>query len=201
MKSKDFISCKDYPCKDIHPKGFLVPEIELSAEKIHMVMISECAPSDRKDYFYSGADALFAQTTLLAFQDAGVIASSIWQLVDMGIYFTTAVKCAKKGYGIDTKTIQACSILLDKELKLFPNTRVLMLMGDVAIKSINTIAKAAGEKAPIPAGSTYKIRGKQFAWHDMRLFPSYLQAGPSFFIEKSKRKMIAEDIRSAINLL
>ncbi len=31
-----------------------------------------------------------------------------------------------------------------------------------------------------------------------RVFPSYLQAGPSFFIEKSKRKMIAEDITAAL---
>jgi hypothetical protein len=28
-----------------------------------------------------------------------------------------------------------------------------------------------------------------------------LQAGPSFFIEKSKRKMIAEDIATAFSLL
>jgi hypothetical protein len=33
------------------------------------------------------------------------------------------------------------------------------------------------------------------------VYPSYLQAGPSFFIEKSKRKMIAEDIRNALGLL
>jgi len=32
-------------------------------------------------------------------------------------------------------------------------------------------------------------------------FPSYLQAGPSFFIEKSKRRMIAEDLKAALRLL
>lgn len=30
---------------------------------------------------------------------------------------------------------------------------------------------------------------------------AYLQAGPSFFIEKSKRRMIAEDIRMALALV
>jgi hypothetical protein len=35
----------------------------------------------------------------------------------------------------------------------------------------------------------------------MRVFPSYLQAGPSFFIEKSKRRMIAEDISAAMQLV
>jgi hypothetical protein len=32
----------------------------------------------------------------------------------------------------------------------------------------------------------------------MKVFPSYVQAGPAFFIEKSKRRMIAEDIATAL---
>jgi len=76
-----------------------------------------------------------------------------------------------------------------------------MLMGDVAIKVLNTIARRSGDKAGIPSGSTYKIRGQKYYWHDRRVFPPYLQAGPSFFIEKSKRKMIAEDIMEAMKLL
>ena len=74
-------------------------------------------------------------------------------------------------------------------------------MGDVAIKAINNIARRAGEKRVIPAGSTYKIRGQEYYYKDIRAFPSYLQAGPSFFIEKSKRKMITEDISAALSLL
>ena len=35
-----------------------------------------------------------------------------------------------------------------------------MLMGDVAIKAVNDIARRRGEAACIPAGSTYKIRGR-----------------------------------------
>jgi len=57
------------------------------------------------------------------------------------------------------------------------------------------------KKLPSRPGSTYKIRGQEYTWRHRRLFPSYLQAGPSFFIEKSKRKMIAEDIASAMKLL
>jgi hypothetical protein len=75
-----------------------------------------------------------------------------------------------------------------------------MLMGDVAIKAINYITKRAGEGRTIPAGSTYKIRGKKYFFKGKRAFPSYLQAGPSFFIEKSKRRMIAEDIATALGL-
>jgi hypothetical protein len=71
-------------------------------------------------------------------------------------------------------------------------------MGDVAIKAFNAIAKRQGEPRVIPAGSTYKIRGGEFTYHGRRVFPSYLQAGPSFGIEKSKQRMIAQDIANAV---
>ena len=74
-------------------------------------------------------------------------------------------------------------------------------MGDVAIKAINYIATRTQEKRAVPAGSTYKIRGGEFYFHDIRVFPSYLQVGPSFGIEKSKQRMIAEDIAEALSLL
>jgi hypothetical protein len=32
----------------------------------------------------------------------------------------------------------------------------------------------------------------------VRLFPSYLQAGPAFFIETGKQRVIAEDIAAAL---
>jgi len=69
-----------------------------------------------------------------------------------------------------------------------------MLMGDTAIKALNAVARRAGEARVIPDGSTYRISGGKYFFRGIRVFPSYLQAGPSFFIEKSKRKMIAEDI-------
>jgi hypothetical protein len=76
-----------------------------------------------------------------------------------------------------------------------------MLMGDVAIKSINHIAKRSGEERVIPSGSTYKIRKNKYQFRGKRVYPSYLQAGTSFFIEKTKRRMIAEDIASAIGVV
>jgi hypothetical protein len=76
-----------------------------------------------------------------------------------------------------------------------------MLMGDVAIKAINCIARRVGEARVIPAVPTYKLRNQKFNFQGKRVLPSYLQAGPSFFIEKSKRKMIAEDISAALHLV
>lgn len=102
---------------------------------------------------------------------------------------------------IKAGTIKECSRLLEAELALFPAVRVYLLMGDVAIKALNFIAKRQGEKRVIPTGSTYKIRGEAYHYRGARVFPSYLQAGPSFFIEKSKRRMIAEDIAAALELV
>ncbi len=119
----------------------------------------------------------------------------------LGVYATTAVKCAKTAYGLQPATVEACSRLLEQELALFPNAKALLLMGDVAIRAVNVIARRAGEGRVIPAGATYTLRGAAYAWRGMRVFPSYLQAGPSFFIEKSKRRMIAEDIAAALRLV
>jgi hypothetical protein len=35
-----------------------------------------------------------------AFNDAGASVSSIQDILDLGVYLTTAVKCGKVGYGI-----------------------------------------------------------------------------------------------------
>jgi hypothetical protein len=83
---------------------------------------------------------------------------------------------------------------------MFPNVKVYLLMGDVAIKAVNMIAKRNHEPRVIPAGSTYKIRIGEFTFRGARALPSYVQAGPAFFVEKVKRKTIAEDIRKALQL-
>lgn len=200
MKVSKCIGCKAFPCKDVQHKCFLVPNIDVKPEKISVVMISEAAPASPSDYYYAGADSLFQRTTVQAFNDAGAKVSSVSEIVGLGVYLTTAVKCGKTGYGIQASTIRECSFLLEKELALLPNVKVIMLMGDVAIKALNHIAKRAGVARVIPAVSTYKLRGQKFHFQGKRVFPSYLQAGPSFFIEKSKRRMIAADISAALSL-
>jgi uracil-DNA glycosylase len=164
-------------------------------------MIAEAAPQNPSDYYYAKGSPLFQQTTVQAFNDAGCHVASVQDLLNLGVYLTTAAKCGKTAYGIKATTIEECSRILEQELMLFPNLKAFMLMGDVSIKAINYIAKRAGKERVIPVGSTYKIRGGKYFFQGKRAFPSYLQAGPSFFIEKSKRKMIAEDIARALDLV
>ena len=195
------VACEGFPCADVRHDVYVVPGVNVKAEAFPIVMISEAVPADVRDYYYAKGDPLFAQTTVQAFRDAGAEVSSIRDVLGLGVYLTTAVKCGKTGYGIRAGTIKECSLLLEKELALFPNVKVFLLMGDVAIKAFNYIAKRAGEGRVIPAGSTYKIRGQEYFFRGARVLPSYLQAGPSFFIEKSKRRMIAEDIGTALSLV
>jgi len=201
MKPNATVKCVDFPCTDTSRLSYLVPGLEIDPAKISILLISEAAPVNPADYYYAGANALFAQTTLLAFQDAGAKVASIEDILNLGVYLTTAIKCGKTSYGIATQTIENCSYLLEKELALFPNVKVYLLMGDVAIKSINIIAKRNKQPRVIPAGSTYKIRGGEFTFRGARALPSYVQAGPAFFVEKVKRKTIAEDIRKALQIV
>ena len=201
MRVNECLRCELFPCADVNNESYIVPSIDVKPDTISIVLISEAAPANPDDYYYAKGDPSFQQTTVLVFNDAGADVSSIQDIINLGVYLTTAVKCGKTGYGIKADTIKECSVILEKELSLFPNVKAYMLMGDVAIKALNYIAKRAGEERVIPAGSTYKIRGQEYNFRDKRAFPSYLQAGPSFNIEKSKRIMITEDIASVLNLV
>ena len=195
------VGCKTLSCADVRRESYIIPNINVKPDEISIVLISEASPANLDDYYYASGDSLFQQTTVQAFNDAGVTVSSIQDILNLGVYLTTAVKCGKTGYGIKTSTIKECSLILERELALFPDINVFMLMGGVAIKAVNYITKRANEGRVIPTGSTYKIRGQEYLFRGKRAFPSYLQAGSSFFIEKNKRRMITEDIKEAMELV
>lgn len=194
------IKC-DYPCTDIN-KDFIFPKIKIDPNKIEVVIISEAPPIDHSNYFYKGVTGSFFQTTKIAFQDAGIMINSYDDLTNLGIYLTTAIKCSKIDYLVSTKTIKECSQqFLEKELSQFPNIKIIMCMGDFAIKAINYIYMEKYKIKPIKSGSTYKIRNEEHVFNNIRFLPSYSQTGDSFNIEQSKRRMIAEDIRKALTYL
>ena len=201
MLISDQIQCVDFPCGDIVTDAYAVPEIDIDPLGISVIMISEVSPLDQNDHFYAPGTPFYLETTLQAFNNAGVDASSIDDILSLGVYITTAIKCAKTDYAISSHTINNCTKLLQKELSLFPNVKVIMLMGDVAIKAMNQIAREQLGKRVIPSGSTYKIRKNLYYYRDTRLFPSYILTGKNFLIEKSKRRMIVEDITEALRLV
>ena len=198
MRVGDHVGCDDFPCGDVRHAAYHVPAVEVDAATIRVILVSEAVPPDPADGYEAGGDPLFARTTVEAFRDAGFDVATIAGVRALGVHLTTAVKCSKTAYGVDLVTIRACSLLLEEELALFPGARSILLMGDVAVRSLNEIARRARQPRPVPAGATYRIRGGDFRFRGARVFPSYLQAGPAFYIEKSKRRMIAEDIAAAM---
>jgi uracil-DNA glycosylase len=194
----DLVRCDDPACLDVDPGGYAVPPGLVNPDEVTIVMVAEAPPRDPADWFYASDDALYARTTVEAFRLAGADVSTFADVLGLGVYPTTALKCPKLGPAVSRATIEACAPLLEVELGLFPLARVLMLMGDVAIKAVNAIAKRNREPRPVPAGATYRIRGGAFSFRGLRVYPSYLQAGPAWFIEASKRRMVAEDIAAAL---
>jgi uracil-DNA glycosylase len=177
----------------------MIPNVEIESINIKALIISEAPPEDTSDYFYAMKNPFYLQTTVQAFNDAGFKVASMNDILRLGVYVTTAIKCGKTTYSISLKTIDTCSVrILEKEIDLFPRARAVLLMGDTAIKAMNFIAKRNLGKALVPSGSTYKTRKGEYFYRHLRVFPSYLQTGKSYLIEKSKRKMIAEDIKTAL---
>jgi len=181
---------------DVNLEAFL-PTAKISCNNIKVLMISEALPKNLDDYFYTTEDAAFFKTTRQALEDAGYHIESISELNELGIYLTTAIKCSKKDYLVSAATLKNCSQVLEQEIEPFQNVKSIMCMGDFAIKSVNYIFKRKYGSNIIPSGSTYKIRKDTYSLNGIRFFPSYTQTGDSFNIEKSKRMMIAQDIRNA----
>ncbi|MDY1590624.1 MAG: hypothetical protein RBS85_00445 [Methanofastidiosum sp.] len=105
MKPSDKLFCKTFPCKNIEKSPYQVPYLQTNPDKIKIIMISEVSPLDPKDYFYSSGNPPYMETTKEAFSEAGHPVNSIQDILNLGIYLTTAVKCAKIETSISTDTI------------------------------------------------------------------------------------------------
>ncbi|MHB1152385.1 MAG: hypothetical protein ACYCWE_03785 [Eubacteriales bacterium] len=187
---------------NIPAEKLLLPDIGLDTGAIKVIMINEVAPQNPDDWFYSKTEnPNFMTSTLSLFRNAGVDVNCIEDIINLGIYITTAVKSPKTGYTVDTDIIKSQLPLLEAELALFPNLKVIMLMGDVAKKAVNMIVKAGTKKNVIPAEATYKIRDREFYWNDIRVIPSYIMTGGNILIEKGKCDVISDDIKKMMRLI
>lgn len=181
------------------------PNCDIDPNSIKVIMISEVPPKNPDDYFYSNTENTdYLRTTLGVFQNAGVNVTSIKDILELGIYITTAMKTPKPTYVIDPAVVTAHLPILEEELKLFPNLEVVMLMGDVAAKSLNLISKARTKKAACPAGAAGRRRhwnGEEFYFGTARVIPSYIMTGKNLLIEPFKCDTISEDIRRMMGIL
>lgn len=175
--------------------------VDVMPETIYAIMINEIVPSCQEDDFYGGPDAAYMTTTIPLFRKAGIEVDSVQDILHKGIYITNAVKIPKNGYAVSKESIEESLPYLERELALFPNVKVIMLMGDVAKKAFNMIGKKAIEKNVIPSISTYKLRNTEISYNCVRILPSYIMTGQNILIEKSKFEMASEDISFMYQLI
>ncbi|MBM3209121.1 uracil-DNA glycosylase [Candidatus Shapirobacteria bacterium] len=183
------------------PTAKLLLPANIKPEKIRLIAICEALPEKKEDYFYSSNESLYVRNTIEAFKSGGLEVENVDDLLEKGIYLTVVVKEPRRGLVVSPEVIEKYSYDLEEELKIFPNIKAILLMGDAAIKALNFISRRRDKTRVIPAGSTYKIRSGKFYFGKTRVFPSYLPTGKNFLIEKSKRRMVAEDIQNALQLL
>lgn len=182
-------------------RGIYLNDIDIDPLTIKAIMINEVVPSDPAQDFYGAPDADYLKSTIPLFQGAGTEANSIQDILKISIYITNAVKTPKTEYAIDKSSIEKSLPYLEEELSLFPNIKVIMLMGDVAKKAFNMITKKATKKNVIPAVSTYKLRSSEIYYEGIRVMPSYIMTGGNILIEKSKVTMATEDIATMLEII
>ena len=190
----------DFNCSDVIIKKYFQKSVP-KKDTIKLILISEALPQNIEDYFDGRNEPTFIKNTNSIFNSLGYNFKTYQDYLSNGIYLTTALKCVKKDYLVSSETIKNCSINLEKELDVFPKISVILLMGDFAIKAMNYIWKRKYNEKIIPTGSTYKIRDGTYESHGTRFFPSYTQTGDSFGLEKSKVRMIKEDVKNAMKII
>ena len=127
-------------CSDVNPiKHF--QNVKVNAQNIHLIMISESVSQNIIDYFDGEGTPVFIKNTNTLFNEIGYNYKTYKDYLNNGIYLTTALKCVKKEYVVSAQTIEACSFILEKEIEPFINAKVILLMGDFAIKAINYICQ------------------------------------------------------------
>ena len=176
-------------------------DVNIESEKIRAIMINEIVPIDSDDDFYGKPESAYMSTTIPLFRKAGIEVNSIQNILNLGIYITNAVKTPKSGYSVSKDSIEESLPYLEKELELFPNLHVVMLMGDVAKKAFNMISKKATGKNAVPGISTYKLRNTEILYKEIRIILSYIMTGQNILIEKSKFQMASEDIALMYKLI
>lgn len=176
-------------------------DVNIEPETIQAIMINEVVPSCPEDDFYGKPDSAYMSTTIPMFRKAGIEIGSVQDILNSGIYITNAVKTPKSEYAVSKESIEDSLPYLEKELALFPNAKVIMLMGDVAKKAFNMICKKATKKNAVPSISTYKLRNTEIFYNGIRIMPSYIMTGQNILIEKSKFEMASKDIETMYRLI
>jgi hypothetical protein len=200
MLAGDLNRCTTFPCTDVRHVGHTEPDLPVHRDSIRVIMISAAPPTDAATIKPGYREPIDRTETIQAFRSAGFDVGTIEDIRRLGVYVTTAVKCPKVGFGLKQETVEACSHLLEAEIDQFPNLKSILLMGNTAIRAINAVAERKLGAPVIPNGSAYKVKGHEYPFGDVSLFPSYPESGRNLSVEGNRQDVIAVDIRNAIEV-
>lgn len=200
MLAGDRNRCIDFPCTDVSHAGNVRPQLPARCDTIRVIMIGAAPPTVPASNGPGLATPITRTETIQAFKSAGFNVATSDDIRNLGVYVTTAVKCPKLGFGLKQDTLEACSYLLEAEIDMFPNVKSILLMGNTAIRAINEVARRKFGEPAIPIGSAYKVKGREYAFGEITLFPSYPESGRNLSVEGNRQDVIAVDIRNAIEV-
>ena len=141
---------------------FELPDYDIDTQKIKAVIIHEDPTNTDDDYF-----------TVPYFRKSGFEVNSIGDVIDSGVYMTSALKIEKVGKEAEPGVLSLYMPVLLHELLLFENLKVIILAGHTSIKAINYIAKWKTGKNLIPSATLSKIRQKDYQYNGIKVIPSY----------------------------
>jgi len=141
---------------------FELPDYDIDTQKIKAVIVHEDPTNTDDDYF-----------TVPYFRKSGFNVNSIGDVVDIGVYMTSALKIEKAGKSVDPGVLSIYMPVLLHELSMFENLKVIILAGHTSIKAFNYITKWKTGKNLIPSATLNKIREKEYKYNEIKVIPSY----------------------------
>ena len=114
---------------DASGSNFYFNDVDVVPENIKAVLINEVVPQDPDNDFYGKQEGEYLSAAISLFHNAGIAVKTAKELLDLGIYITNAVKKPKSHTSVERSMIEESLPFLEKELSLFPNVQVVMLMG------------------------------------------------------------------------
>ncbi len=178
-----------------------LPEISISPKNIKGVMINDIVPEHDDDDFYAGVNGAYFKSVNAIFKKVNYDFGSMEELLDQGIYLTSAVKNKTEGKPLSTETIESHAELLEKELSLFPNLQVVILNGDIAIQAFNIITKRNTGEPLIETGDEKLIKESTYRYGGLTIIPSYHLMDRHKEDMNDQNKQIAKDINTMFDLI
>lgn len=173
---------------------------QFQPETIRVLMVTDAYPEDdRSHYVHSDPCTVAWQNTQRIFAEAGVGVSSFQGLLDRGVLMEPCLEFVKPAR-ISPWHIRSGAVRIAEWIGGLPNLRAVALMGDVAIRCFNEMARprlASGRRL-IPADYTYRVRGDQYLLGPLQIFPTYLHTCESFNGERAKQRALAADMERLV---